>query len=307
MRPADVNEPGATRPRVSVITPFLDAQEFLAEAVESLRSQTIADWELLLVDDGSTDGSSTLARGYAERYPGQVRYLEHAGHRNLGKSTSRNLGVAHARGDYVVFLDADDVLLPDKLERQLGIMARHPEAGMVFGTTEYWRSWDGSPRRRDRIARLGVAPGRLHSPPALVAAWLRDPGTVPCLCAALARTEAVRGVAAFDEKIQDLYEDQVFLFKMAMAAGVYVDGHCGERYRQHPGSSSARAIAAGAYHPLRPNAARLAFLQWMQDFLRSHDASGQAARALHSALRPYRHPRLYRLLYPFIAVAARLR
>ena len=308
MRQSDANHPGAVTPRVTVITPFLDARDFLAEAVESLRGQSFREWELLLIDDGSTDGSSTIARGYAEQYPHQIRHLEHPGHRNLGKSTSRNLGISEARGEFVVFLDADDVLLPHKLEHQLGVMASHPRAAMVYGTTEYWQSWNGSPRRRDRVAKLGVAPGRLYSPPTLVAAWLRNPGTVPCLCAALARTEAVRSVGRFDESIQDLYEDQVFLVKMAMAADLYVDSACGERYRQHPASTSARAIAAGQYHPLRPNPARLAFLQWLQAHLESLGASnGEAARALHAALRPYRHPRLYRALYPFIALAARFK
>ena len=295
-------------PRVTVITPFLDAQDFLADAVESLLGQSFRDWELLLVDDGSTDGSSDIARGYAERYPRQIRCLEHPGRRNLGKSTSRNLGISEARGEFVVFLDADDVLLPHKLEHQVGVMASHPHAAMVYGTTEYWQSWNGSPRRRDRVAKLGVAPDRLYSPPMLVAAWLRNPGTVPCLCAALARTEAVRGVAGFDESIQDLYEDQIFLVKMAMAAGVYVESDCGERYRQHPASTSARAIAAGAYHPLRPNPARLAFLQWLQAHLDSLGAlNGEAARALHAALRPYRHPGLYRVLYPLVKLAARFK
>ncbi len=305
MQQVDENRQREVTPRVTVITPFLDARDFLAEAVESLRGQSLREWELVLVDDGSTDGSSTIARGYAERYPRQIRYLEHPGHCNLGKSTSRNLGISQARGEFVVFLDADDVLLPHKLEHQLSVMARHPRAAMVYGTTEYWQSWNGSPRRRDRVAKLGVAPDRLYAPPTLVAAWLRRPGTVPCLCAALARTEAVRSVGTFDETIQDLYEDQVFLVKMAMAGGVFVDSACGERYRQHPASTSARAIAAGEYHPLRPNPARLAFLQWLQGHLDSLGAlHGEASRALHAALRPYRHPGLYRVLYPFVALAA---
>ena len=308
MQQVDENRQGEAAPRVTVITPFLDARDFLAEAVESLRGQSLRDWELVLVDDGSTDGSSAIARGYAERYPRQIRYLEHPGHRNLGKSTSRNLGISRARGEFLVFLDADDVLLPHKLEHQLSVMARHPRAAMVYGTTEYWQSWNGSPRRRDRVGKLGVAPDRLYAPPTLVAAWLRRPGTVPCLCAALARTEAVRSIGTFDETIQDLYEDQVFLVKMAMAGGVFVESTCGERYRQHPASTSARAIAAGKYHPLRPNPARLAFLQWLQAHLDSLGAlDGEAARALHAALRPYRHPGLYRVLHPFVALAARLK
>jgi len=311
MPPADpVANPVAARPAVSVITPFLDAADFLEEAIFSVQSQTLSTWELLLIDDGSTDGSSALARDYAARFPGQIRYFEHAGHGNLGKSVSRNLGVTHSRGTYLTFLDADDVLLPHKLEHQTNLLQRHPQAGMVYGTTEYWVSWDHSRGRwrRDRRGKLGVETGHLYSLSTLLTTWLRKPGVVPCLCAAVARTDLVRRVGAFDESIQDLYEDQIFLVKMLMAASVYVEAGCGERYRQHSRSSSARAIAAGRYHPVRANPARLAYLQWLEQYLKAQDAlAGEPARALRAALRPYRHPGFYRALYPFIALAARLR
>ncbi|HEX8089705.1 MAG TPA: glycosyltransferase family 2 protein, partial [Blastocatellia bacterium] len=94
---------------VSVIIIFLNAEEFIAEAIESVFDQTYSDWELLLVDDGSTDASAEIALRYAAGYRGRVRYLEHEGHQNRGMSASRNLGIASARGEFVAFLDADDV------------------------------------------------------------------------------------------------------------------------------------------------------------------------------------------------------
>src|SRR5206468_2884667 len=80
-------------PTVSVVVIFLNAERFLDEAIQSVMGQTYPHWELLLVDDGSTDGSSAIARGYTERQPNRVRYLEHPGHRNAGMSASRNLGL----------------------------------------------------------------------------------------------------------------------------------------------------------------------------------------------------------------------
>lgn len=85
-------------PLVSVVTIFLDAERFIEEAIESVFAQTYDRWELLLVDDGSTDRSRDVARRYAARYPSRVRYLEHPGHQNRGMSPSRNLGIAHAAG-----------------------------------------------------------------------------------------------------------------------------------------------------------------------------------------------------------------
>src|SRR5271154_2347778 len=108
----------ATGPLVSTIIIFLNAEKFLAEAVESVLAQTYPTWELWLVDDGSTDDSSRIARDYATRHAARIHYLEHPGHENRGKSASRNLGLRHSRGSYVALLDADDVWLPGKLTNQ---------------------------------------------------------------------------------------------------------------------------------------------------------------------------------------------
>ena len=94
---------------------------FIREAIESVLAQDFTDFELILVDDGSTDGSSALARGYAENFPGKISYLEHANHRNRGMSASRNLGIRHALGAYISFCDADDAWIPGKLSEQLAI------------------------------------------------------------------------------------------------------------------------------------------------------------------------------------------
>src|ERR671932_218944 len=118
----------SSKPSVSVITIFLDAEKFIREAVESVLGQTYKDWELLLVDDGSTDGSTQIALEYTEQYPGKIRYLEHPGHQNRGMSASRNLGLSHSEGRYVAFLDADDVWVAHKLEQQVTILGSQPEA-----------------------------------------------------------------------------------------------------------------------------------------------------------------------------------
>src|SRR5262245_61406233 len=102
-------------PRVSIVTPFLNAQRFIAEAIERVLAQTYDEWELWLVDDGSTDTSSDIARDYARRHADRIRYVDHPGHEHRGISASRLLGLRHSRGEYLAQLDADDVYLPDKL------------------------------------------------------------------------------------------------------------------------------------------------------------------------------------------------
>ncbi|TKB70433.1 MAG: glycosyltransferase family 2 protein [Nitrospira sp.] len=97
-----------SQPLISAIIIFLNGEAFMREAIESVFAQTYRNWELLLVDDGSTDQSAEIAKEYAERYAGKVTYLEHPGHWNLGMSAARNLGIKAAKGKYIAFLDCDD-------------------------------------------------------------------------------------------------------------------------------------------------------------------------------------------------------
>jgi glycosyltransferase involved in cell wall biosynthesis len=297
-------------PLVSVVTPFYNASAFLEEAIRSVLAQRHYNWELLLIDDGSTDGSTAIAKRYASSHPDRIRYLAHEGHTNLGKSTSRNLGLSRARGEYIAFLDADDVYLPEKLERQSAILASHPEASMVYGPTYYWYGWTGRRRdaRKDFTPKLGVVSEALYPPPALVTLFLRRGGTIPCTCGLLARRSTIDRVGGFDETIQHMYEDQVLLAKLCLAAPVYVEAGCWDKYRQHPGSSSQVAIRDGEYHPYKPNQARLAYLTWLGRYLLEHKIHNpELWAAYRRALWPYEHPKLATLVAPAICLIEAVR
>ncbi|MGF1450864.1 MAG: glycosyltransferase [Opitutales bacterium] len=114
-------------PRVSVVLPFFNAVDTLHGAVASVRAQTFAAWELALVDDGSTDGGGDLAAKLA-REDGRLRLVQQA---NAGVAAAMNTGVAGARGEYVARIDADDVMLPDRLARQVARLDRDPETGVL--------------------------------------------------------------------------------------------------------------------------------------------------------------------------------
>lgn len=287
------------RVMVSVVMIFFDAETFIEEGIRSVFAQTYDNWELLLIDDGSGDNSSHIAKRYAATYPGKVRYLEHKGHRNLGKSTSRNLGITNAKGGYVAFLDADDVFLPDKLNRQVEILEFQREAAMVYGRTQYWYGWTGNRRdnRRDKFSKLGVQHDKIYNPPILVTRFIENGGIVPCICSLLIRRQVLLDIGGFEESIQDLYEDQVLIAKVCLQMSVYVEGGCGERYRQHVDSSSYKAILKGDYHPLRWNSARLNFLTWLASYAGDsgqHDLS--LSKALQNELWLSRYPIAYNLM-----------
>ena len=134
-----------SNPLVSAVLIFYNTEKFIEEAIASVFSQTYVYWELLLVDDGSSDPSTEIASRYAKRFPEKVRYLEHPGHQNRGMSAARNLGIRHAHGQYIALLDADDVWLPEKLQYQTAILNLYQEAAMVVAPIQWWYSWTGNP------------------------------------------------------------------------------------------------------------------------------------------------------------------
>ena len=276
-------------PLVSVVLIFWNAAPFLREAIESVLAQSYPCRELLLVDDGSSDGSTAIARQYAAEHPGQVRYLQHVGHANLGMSASRNLGIREAQGSYVAFLDADDVWFSSALQDQVAILQAHPEAAMVYGPIQYWYSWSGQPedRHRDQVERLGVPEDTLIDPPRLLPLFLRDKAAVPS--GVLVRREVVQSVGGFEDAFRGEYEDQVFCAKICLAAPVFAAGSCWYRYRQHPESCVIRGQRTGETHT-----ARLRFLNWLAGYLTERKVRDRAVwRALELELWRFRHPRRY--------------
>jgi hypothetical protein len=118
----------STSPLVTVVMPVHNAEPFVEAAIGSVLAQTLSDFELIVVDDASTDASAGKVRGFEDP---RIRRLELG--RNLGPSAARNTGVGEARGRYVAFLDADDIARPHRLARQVLFFERHPEAEMVGG------------------------------------------------------------------------------------------------------------------------------------------------------------------------------
>jgi glycosyltransferase involved in cell wall biosynthesis len=158
-------------PLVSVIIPFYNTPPaFMREAIESVTFQTYSNWELLLIDDGSDSMHSDIALEYAARFPNKITYYHHDRHENRGIGASRQLGISILhRGEYVAFLDSDDVWFPDKLEKQVSILNKNPEAGMLSSNTLYWYSWEGTPESKgqDYSPQLGSNINLVVPPPQL--------------------------------------------------------------------------------------------------------------------------------------------
>jgi glycosyltransferase involved in cell wall biosynthesis len=112
------------QPLVSVIVPVFNGERFLGQALESIMAQDYAPFEVIVVDDGSTDGSAAISRSYKD-----VRYICQE---NSGVAVAKNAGITAARGEFIAFLDHDDTWPPNKLRVQAGYLVDHPETGCVF-------------------------------------------------------------------------------------------------------------------------------------------------------------------------------
>lgn len=122
-----------SNPTVSIIMNCLNAEDYLAEALESVRKQSFQDFEIIFLDNGSTDGSAAIAR----KYGGQLRYFHNSSTVPLGEA--RNQAISQARGDFIAFLDCDDIWLPRKLEKQLDAFQQNSGTGLVCTDTEIFR------------------------------------------------------------------------------------------------------------------------------------------------------------------------
>ncbi|WP_416672255.1 glycosyltransferase family 2 protein [Egbenema bharatensis] len=292
---------------ISCVIIFFNANEaFFIEAIESIFAQTYDNWELLLADDGSTNESTSIALQYAQRYSEKVRYIEHEGHENRGMSATRNLGIRHAKGDYIAFLDADDVWLPQKLEQQVAILDRHPEAAMLYGRTQYWFSWtDNNPCMwtfnsedppGDFLTITSTEFDTLIKPSTQLCLFLENKHIYPCTCSILIRRQVFEDIGGFEESFRNAHEDMVFHSKVFLKSPVYVSSQCWDRYRMHPDSYWRTADRQGKGEEVR-YIGRFKYLIWLEQYLSEQKIKDpEVWKALKKAIWPYRHPRIVRLL-----------
>lgn len=272
-------------PCVSVVLIFLNGEMFLGDAIRSVMAQEFRSFELLLVDDGSDSQASTEAKAWRDRFPDQIRYLEHPGHANRGMSASRNLGMRQARGEYIALIDSDDVWRTGKLSDQVGIMARHPELGLVCGAVNYWRSWSGG---ADEVIISGRFTDTVIPPPqAAIDVYPLGDARAPCPSDLFFRRSASESVGGFEEEFHGPYEDQPFLAKMYLNFPVYFSSKIWIDYRQHDESCMAQTRRAGKYNEVRQY-----YLGWFGSYLKDQqvfESSGVRA-ALARAEDAYRRP-----------------
>ncbi|GAB3317761.1 glycosyltransferase family 2 protein [Hymenobacter humi] len=180
-------------PRVSVIIPSFNRFDLIPETIKSVQAQTITDWELLIVDDGSTDATREVVRSYAE-LDSRIRFMERS-HQPKGPSSCRNIGIAAARAPYCIFLDSDDLLAPNCLIGRLAVAHAEPNIALHVFQMQFFYSQPGDTDRLFMYADANDALGSIL--------LKGSPWGITC---PLWQTNVCRNLNGFDEKLQS-WED----------------------------------------------------------------------------------------------------
>jgi glycosyltransferase involved in cell wall biosynthesis len=227
--------PVTSAPRISVIMAVYNEERFLVESVESVLAQSFGDFELIISDDGSTDDTPTLARAFAERDPARVRVLQ--GERNQGKPFALNRALAVRRGELIAWLDGDDVMLPDKLARQVAALDADPLAAGCCHDAEMFDSDSGHVIGRFSTVANG---GPLRS--GGIEMWF-DP-TYKMLPSATMIRSSLCPAGGFDERLT-FTNDWLFDIEVFRQGRCIALDDALVRYRRHSDNFTTRAEESG--------------------------------------------------------------
>lgn len=227
------------RPSVSIVIPVRDGRAFIDEAIDSVLSQSYQDFEIIVINDGSTDGDYDSLKLADPRI--SVLHLN-----GCGVSTARNLGMRAAKGDLIAFLDADDLWFPGKLQAQVNYMHSHPYVGVVFGGFLKWQA-DASGEFPPAIGLVSDCSG-LTSAEAARSGWLYSrllSGLLVGMNTAVVRRSVVDAIGEFNTSLRQA-EDYDFWLKASRIAEMHaLDGRVA-LYRIHHASAMHRLASDNA-------------------------------------------------------------
>lgn len=219
-------------PLISILIACYKGEKFIAATIESVLAQTYPNFELVVIDDGSPDDSVSVVRRYT--HDARVKYVHQ---QNGGMSAARNAGIQHSTGEFLVFLDQDDCLVPEALEIGLRSFQTYPDCGFVFGSS-YFIDAEGDPLIAPTLERIsdGIAPRDYG-------ALLTGKGLAICpLGSVMFRRSAIAQVGSFD-RTYGLAEDYDMYLKVARQFPIHFHGAVIAAYRQHGENNSYKTVS----------------------------------------------------------------
>ena len=254
-------------PRLSIITPCYNAGCYIDALIKSVLRQEYTDWEFVIVDDGSTDGSRSLAESYAAK-DSRIRVFSQP---NGGVAKARNFGFKNLKNasDYIYFLDADDVIDPKLFQVVIHYLDTHPEVGMVH-TGHYLIGNEGEllPTQCEHVMglpRLGIMNGRVFEVPkshrnTTIEAILGNAGIIPSI--SIFRRDIYEQTPGFDESFGQPYEDSDVFLHMAIRSEIHYLPEKLVGYRRHSSQNTAENPDEERFNYLEGQRARL-ITKWM--------------------------------------------
>jgi glycosyltransferase involved in cell wall biosynthesis len=209
-------------PTVSIIIPAYNAEKTILETIQSLQNQTFSDFEVIVVNDGSTDKTLEVLAAIADP---RLKVVSHA---NSGVAVTRNRGIAEATGEFIAFVDADDLWTPDKLESQLKALQANPEAGVAYSWTTFIDQQGKVLFSQDPVFETGNVYPRL-----LVGNITSNGSNI------LARRQFVEAVGGFDSEVRPA-EDWDYCIRLAALCPFVVVPKHQILYRQMARSHSSK-------------------------------------------------------------------
>jgi glycosyltransferase involved in cell wall biosynthesis len=246
-------------PSVSIIMPAFNAERFIEAAIETVLQQTFEKWELLIIDDGSQDRTPAIVSRFAGADPGRIVVLHHPERANRGVSVSRNTAIERARGEFVAFLDADDLWRPAKLAVQLAFMAAHPEMATTYTRSGILRNTQNdlfmpgvqefgtSVHPGTQQAFLAIALGRAHY----------------AFSSVMVKRDALLEVGCFDQNLRFQNEDRLLVAKLSALHPIALCPEVLCDYRAHVASYTAQT-ARRQMAPLLFLDVQLRLLRWLR-------------------------------------------
>lgn len=224
---------------VSIVVPVYNASEFIEETIESVIDQTYEDWELILINDGSKDDSVEKIKNYKNN--SKITLLEHPNSTNLGVSKSRERGIKAAKGDFIAFLDADDVFYSNKLRAQLDVFSRFEEVVLIHSRVDILNNSrfefnnDFALAADDRIYELHEKSN-----------WLQS--NEICNSTVMVKSSIVKNIQfGLPQLFQ--FEDWLLWCLIANKGKFYYQNNSQIRYRVHPKSATASILEKGLVYP----------------------------------------------------------
>lgn len=204
------------KPLVSIIIPCYNYGTFIADAVNSVRVQTYSNWECIIIDDGSVDNTAEISMTLVKSDE-RIIYKHKS---NGGLSSARNYGINNSKGDYICFLDADDLLDKEKLDKQLSCFAREPLADIVYGNAMFFEKNNLKYLYTNKTK--GIKPElQCFSGSGNMLLSLLNRQNITVVSAPLIKKEVFKSTGMFDETYKS-YEDWHFWMRCALAGSTFI-------------------------------------------------------------------------------------